>query len=129
MVTDIAARGVDIPALDVAINFHFPAKAKLFVHRVGRVARAGRPGRALSLVSIDELPYLIDLYLFLGTALRLPIGVKLAGALEGGLCASVGARGRRRAGATSWAVYPRRPSIWRQTSWPTSMPRPRFKPR
>ena len=71
VVTDIAARGVDIPLLDVALNFHFPAKPKLFVHRVGRVARAGRAGRAISLVAMDELPYLLDLFLFLGRPLRL----------------------------------------------------------
>uniref|UniRef100_A0A1I8IU19 RNA helicase n=1 Tax=Macrostomum lignano TaxID=282301 RepID=A0A1I8IU19_9PLAT len=39
---------------------------KLFVHRVGRVARAGRPGRAVSLLAPDELAYLFDLELFLG---------------------------------------------------------------
>uniref|UniRef100_A0A915DVE4 Helicase C-terminal domain-containing protein n=1 Tax=Ditylenchus dipsaci TaxID=166011 RepID=A0A915DVE4_9BILA len=66
VVTDVAARGVDIPLLDVAINFHFPPKPKLYVHRVGRVARAGKPGVAFSLVTPDELPYLVDMFLFLG---------------------------------------------------------------
>uniref|UniRef100_A0A5K3ERP3 RNA helicase n=1 Tax=Mesocestoides corti TaxID=53468 RepID=A0A5K3ERP3_MESCO len=66
LVTDLAARGIDLPLLDTAINFHFPAQAKLFVHRVGRVARAGRSGMAISLVDSEELPYLMDLYVFLG---------------------------------------------------------------
>jgi len=66
VVTDIAARGIDIPMLDNVINYHFPAKSKLFIHRVGRVARAGRHGTAYSFVGIDEVPYLIDLQLFLG---------------------------------------------------------------
>jgi len=66
VVTDIAARGIDIPMLDNVINYHFPAKSKLFIHRVGRVARAGRTGIAYSLVGVDELAYYIDLQLFLG---------------------------------------------------------------
>ncbi|XP_002739459.1 ATP-dependent RNA helicase DDX54-like [Saccoglossus kowalevskii] len=70
LVTDVAARGIDIPLLDNVINFNFPAKPKLFVHRVGRVARAGRTGTAYSLIASDELPYLLDLHLFLGRPLK-----------------------------------------------------------
>ncbi|PIO58534.1 helicase protein, partial [Teladorsagia circumcincta] len=70
IVTDVAARGVDIPLLDTVINLHFPPKAKLFVHRVGRVARAGRSGTAISLIAPDEMPYLADLFLFLGKPMR-----------------------------------------------------------
>ncbi|KAM6165557.1 ATP-dependent RNA helicase DDX54 isoform 2-T2 [Erethizon dorsatum] len=71
IVTDLAARGLDIPLLDNVINYSFPAKSKLFLHRVGRVARAGRSGTAYSLVSPDEVPYLLDLHLFVGRSLTL----------------------------------------------------------
>lgn len=69
IVTDVASRGIDIPLLDVVINYSFPATPKLFVHRVGRVARAGRSGTAYSLVAPDELPYLFELQLFLEKSL------------------------------------------------------------
>lgn len=70
IVTDVAARGLDIPKLDNVINFNFPAKAKLFVHRVGRVARAGSYGVAYSLVTNDELPYVHELFEFLDKPIR-----------------------------------------------------------
>jgi len=63
-VTDVAARGLDLPQLDVVINFHFPPGPKLFVHRCGRVGRRGRKGWCWSLVSTDEVPYMLDVWLF-----------------------------------------------------------------
>ncbi|XP_036436067.1 ATP-dependent RNA helicase DDX54 [Colossoma macropomum] len=71
LVTDVAARGIDIPLLDNVINYNFPSKAKLFLHRVGRVARAGRSGTAFSLVCPDEVPFVYDLHLFLGRPMDL----------------------------------------------------------
>ena len=69
VVTDVAARGLDVPLLDNVINYDFPASSKVFVHRVGRAARAGREGKAWSLVASDEVPYLMDLQLFTGRPL------------------------------------------------------------
>lgn len=70
IVTDIAARGIDIPLLDNVINWDFPPKPKLFVHRVGRAARAGRIGTAFSFITSEDLPYLLDLNLFLSKPVR-----------------------------------------------------------
>lgn len=66
VVTDVAARGIDVPLIDHVIHYHFPPSPKLFVHRSGRAARAGRIGFCWGLVEPDELPYMIDLHLFLG---------------------------------------------------------------
>jgi len=70
VVTDVAARGIDVPLLDNVINYDFPANAKLFVHRVGRVARAGRKGIAHSILVKEELGYVVDLHLFLGRKIK-----------------------------------------------------------
>lgn len=70
VVTDVAARGIDLPELDVVINYDMPATPKLFIHRVGRVGRAGRFGTAVSLVAADELPFMLDLFLFLGQGVK-----------------------------------------------------------
>ncbi|KAH8080271.1 ATP-dependent RNA helicase DBP10 [Cristinia sonorae] len=70
VVTDVAARGIDIPVLENVVNYDFPHGARVFVHRVGRTARAGRQGWAWSFVTNAEIPYLLDLQLFLGRPIK-----------------------------------------------------------
>ncbi|KAJ5920769.1 ATP-dependent RNA helicase dbp10 [Penicillium verhagenii] len=71
VVTDVAARGIDIPVLANVINYDFPSQPKIFVHRVGRTARAGQKGWSYSLVRDSDAPYMLDLQLFLGRPLVL----------------------------------------------------------
>lgn len=66
IVTDLAARGIDVPLLNNVINLHFPTAPKMFVHRCGRAARQGRIGYAFSLVEPEEMAYLADVHTFLG---------------------------------------------------------------
>ena len=56
--TDIAARGLDIDKLPHVVNFELPHVAEDYVHRIGRTARAGQDGTAISLVCVDELKLL-----------------------------------------------------------------------
>jgi len=53
--TDIAARGIDIPGVEVVVNYELPEVPEAYVHRIGRTARAGASGLAVSFVAGDEV--------------------------------------------------------------------------
>ncbi len=59
--TDIAARGIDVDAVSHVVNYELPNVPESYVHRIGRTARAGATGTAISLVSDDERPLLKDI--------------------------------------------------------------------
>ena len=65
--TDIAARGIDIEKLPHVVNFELPNIPEDYVHRIGRTARAGQEGNAVSLVCVDELKLLRDIERLLGS--------------------------------------------------------------
>ncbi|CAH2600043.1 ATP-dependent RNA helicase RhlE [Rhodovastum atsumiense] len=59
--TDIAARGIDVDGVTHVVNFDLPNVPESYVHRIGRTARAGASGVAISLCGPDERPYLRDI--------------------------------------------------------------------
>ena len=67
--TDIAARGIDIDALEHVINFDVPHVPDDYIHRVGRTARAERTGEALTFVAPDEEPMIRDIEKAIGSKL------------------------------------------------------------
>ena len=59
--TDIAARGIDVDGVSHVVNFELPNVPESYVHRIGRTARAGAEGAAISFCAPDERPYLRDI--------------------------------------------------------------------
>jgi ATP-dependent RNA helicase RhlE len=67
--TEVAARGLDIKELPQVVNYELPNVPEDYVHRIGRTARAGGAGNAVSLVAPDEVPLLRDIEKLLRTSL------------------------------------------------------------
>lgn len=64
--TDIAARGIDVDGITHVINFELPNIAESYVHRIGRTARAGAEGIAISFCDLEEKAYLKDIQKLIG---------------------------------------------------------------
>jgi len=58
--TDVASRGIDVKNITLVVNFDLPMEADAYVHRIGRTARAGKSGHAVSFCSADEVALLRD---------------------------------------------------------------------
>jgi len=64
--TDIAARGIDVHRISHVVNYDLPNIAESYVHRIGRTARAGSDGVAVSFCDLEERPYLKDIERLIG---------------------------------------------------------------
>lgn len=67
--TDVASRGLDVPSVDLVINYDIPKNSKDYIHRVGRTARAGRSGRAVTVVTQYDIELFQRIEHFLGRKL------------------------------------------------------------
>ena len=75
--TDIAARGIDVEAVSHVINFELPNVPEDYVHRIGRTARAGASGFAISLCSPDERSYLKSIEKLIKLSIKVSEGIKV----------------------------------------------------
>ncbi|MDR0383037.1 MAG: DEAD/DEAH box helicase [Spirochaetaceae bacterium] len=64
--TDVAARGLDVEGLAMVVNYDLPAETENYVHRIGRTARAGKTGKAVSFASEQDVYELADIEKYLG---------------------------------------------------------------
>jgi len=67
--TDIAARGIDVIGIELVINYDLPDEAGNYVHRIGRTARAGHKGHAISFATPDQSRDVRDIEKIIRTAL------------------------------------------------------------
>ena len=64
--TDVSARGIDIPNVDLVINYDLPDEAENYVHRVGRTGRGTQKGDAISFCSAEEKAMLAEIEEYIG---------------------------------------------------------------
>ncbi|MCM3619054.1 DEAD/DEAH box helicase [Sutcliffiella horikoshii] len=71
--TDVASRGIDVEDISLVINFDIPSDKERYVHRIGRTARAGKTGKAITLVTERETNQLVDIEGYLGYTLSVAL--------------------------------------------------------
>ena len=76
--TDIAARGIDVDGVSHVVNFDLPNVPEAYVHRIGRTARAGQAGVAISFCDASERPHLRGIEKLIGTRLEVDEPVRRA---------------------------------------------------
>ncbi|CAD8188351.1 unnamed protein product [Paramecium pentaurelia] len=69
IVTDLASRGIDLPFVANVIHYDYPSNPKIFIHRSGRTARAGKAGYVYALISSDEILYIKETMIYVGRKL------------------------------------------------------------
>ncbi len=69
--TDVSARGIDIPDVDLVINYDLPTESENYVHRVGRTGRGTKKGQAIAFCSPEEKPVLDEIESFLTKKIRI----------------------------------------------------------
>ena len=75
--TDIAARGLDVSGIELVVNYHLPDKLSDYVHRIGRTARAGKTGKAISFATPDQARDIRDIEALISQSIPLQKFVEL----------------------------------------------------
>ena len=97
--SDVAARGLEMPAVSHVFNFDVPSHPEDYIHRIGRTGRAGRPGRAYTIATPHDDKYLAAIEQLI--KLPIPLGVVPEGALDGASDTENRASGSSRSSASS----------------------------
>jgi ATP-dependent RNA helicase RhlE len=69
--TDVAARGIDVVGIELVVNYDLPSHTQDYVHRIGRTARAGMAGRAISFATFDQRTDIRDIENLIRTGLSI----------------------------------------------------------
>jgi ATP-dependent RNA helicase RhlE len=115
--TDIVARGIDVKGVELVINFDLPDQSSDYVHRIGRTARAGAAGHAISFATPDERRDIKDIEKLIKKPIKLsPLPADLPGVPEVSASSAFGSRPRTGGGRPAGRSSGGRPSFGARSS-------------